>query len=467
MPPKGAAARGQQLATLTGLAHQMATAQELGDMLNRLNDAAGELEPDEAKLVAEALYDYRRGTKLPTRFVEEFALEKSKAYQVWAKARENADFGPFQPHLERLVDLLRQKADLLGYEGSPYNALLEDYERGMTVARLVPAFDELASRQSALVERIMNAPEQPDTAWLEQTWDEDAQWAVTLRVLEDMGYDLEAGRQDRSVHPFTTSFALQDVRVTTRVNARELFSALTGSIHEGGHALYDQGFQSKDARTPLASAPSLGMHESQSRLWENLVGRSLAFWKHYTPVLREHFPRQLDGVTPEAVYGAINRVCPSFIRVEADECTYNLHIILRFEIEVDLIEGKMAVGDVPEAWNAKMKSYLGLDVPDDAHGCLQDIHWAHGGMGYFPTYALGNLYGAQLFERILEDVPDLWGHVEAGRFRPLLDWLRAHVHTYGRRKLAPEIVRDATGREPGAEAYLRYLETKYSALYAL
>jgi len=244
-----------------------------------------------------------------------------------------------------------------------------------------------------------------------------------------------------------------------------LFSALTGSVHEGGHALYEQGQNPDDRRTPLATGTSLGMHESQSRMWENIIGRSRPFWEHYAPILRDRFPGRLQNVTAEQMYQAINRVEPSLIRVEADECTYNLHIIIRFEIEVDLIEGRLAVADIPEAWNAKVKSYLGLDVPDDAHGCLQDIHWSHGAIGYFPTYALGNLYASQLFETIQEAIPDIWARVEDGDFAPLLAWLREHVHRHGRRKRALEILRDATGKEPSSEPFLNYLETKYGELY--
>ena len=318
-----------------------------------------------------------------------------------------------------------------------------------------------------MVKRIVNAPDQPDLEWLDQDWDEQAQWAFTIEVLEDMGYDFEAGRQDRSVHPFTTNFDLYDVRVTTRVNRRGLFSALMGSIHEGGHALYEQGFQAKDQRTVLAQAVSLGLHESQSRMWENMIGRSRAFWEHYTLKLRARYPGQLEGVTPQQIYRAINRVEPSLIRVEADECTYNLHIIMRFEMEMALLGVDLSVREIPEAWNAKIKECLGLEVPDDAQGCLQDIHWSHGSLGYFPTYALGNLYAAQLFEQILEDVPALWNHVARGDFQPLLAWLRGHVHHIGRRKTAVEIVHDATGKAPGSEAFLRYLEEKYTALYGL
>lgn len=467
MPPKAAPARGQQRATLSAIAHRLLTSEEMGGLLEELEGDSDGLGEDDTRLVAEVRYDYDRARRLPESFVRRFAQETSAAYEVWVKARREAQFDLFRPRLETVVELLRERADLLGYEGSPYNALLEDYERGMRVEELRPLFAELGARQSALVERIKASGRDPETAWMDQTWDEDAQWAFTLHVLGDMGFDLEAGRQDKSVHPFTTSFDVDDVRLTTRVDARDPFSALTGSIHEGGHGLYEQGFDREYRRTPLADAPSLGIHESQSRLWENLIGRSLAFWKHYTPEFRARFPGQLDGVSAEAIHACINRVRPSLIRVEADECTYNLHIIMRFEIEVDVIEGALAVKDIPEAWTAKMKQYLGIEVPDDAQGCLQDIHWSHGGMGYFPTYTLGNLYAAQLFDKILEDIPTLWDDVEAGRFAGLLEWLRRHVHVHGRRKLAREIVRDATGREPGTEAYLAYLESKYGALYGL
>ncbi len=466
MPAKGAQARGRQLATLSALAHRMFTDARVGTLLNELR-ATSTVSPDDRVLVDESLRDYERATKLPEAFVERFAEEQSRAYEAWTKARERSDFTIFQPHLETMFGLLRQKADYLGYVGSPYNALLDEYERGMTVEQLDPIFSDLAQRQSALVSRIASSGAQPDNAWLEGEWDANAQWALTLGVLGDMGYDFEAGRQDKSVHPFSTSFDLYDVRVTTRVNPKELFSALTGSMHEGGHALYEQGFREEDRRTPLAQGTSMGMHESQSRMWENMIGRSRPFWEHYAPAYGAQFPGRLDNVSTEQMFRAINRVEPSFIRVEADECTYNLHIILRYELETALIEGRMKVSEAPEAWNAKMKQYLGLEVPNDAVGCLQDIHWSHGLVGYFPTYALGNLYAAQLFEAMSASLPDIWGQVEAGNFGGILGWLRTHVHVHGRRKTATDIVRTATGREPSSEPFMRYLTEKYSALYRL
>ncbi len=467
MPPKGAGPRGMQLATLSALSHREFTSPETGTLLAECEAARDTLSHADERLVAIARYDFERAQRLPERFVHAFAKECSAAYEAWTKARQESKFSLFQPNLERLIELSRQRAEYLGYTGSPYNALLEDYERGMTAEQLKVIFADLADRQSRLVERILQSPHQPDTAWLNGTWDTQAQWDFGMRVLRDLGYDLEAGRQDRSVHPFSTIFAIDDVRITTRLSSEEPFSSLTGTIHECGHALYMQGHDPEDGRTMLADGASLGMHESQSRMWENVIGRSLPFWKHYTPTLREHFKGRLDAVTPEQIYGVLNKVCPSLIRVEADECTYNLHIIIRFEIEVGLIEGSIAVGDVPEVWNAKIKQYLGLDVPNDAQGCLQDIHWSHGAFAYFPTYALGNLYAAQFFETIQKDLPGLWQDIERGAFAPLLSWLRDKVHRHGRRKLATEIIREVTGEAPSSEPYLRYLEGKYGALYRI
>jgi carboxypeptidase Taq len=412
-------------------------------------------------------YDYERAVKLPEDFVQEFALAKSKAFESWMKAREAADFSLFRDDLTRIVELNRKKADYLGYEGSPYDALLDAYERGMTAEELRDLFGRLGPAQSAIVEEITASPNQPDCGFLKQEWPEEGQWQMSVRVLSDMGYDFDAGRQDKSPHPFSTSFGLKDVRVTTRFSSEELFAGLMGSIHEGGHALYGQGHDPADARTPLAEGASLGIHESQSRMWENIIGRSRPFWRRYLPAMREAFPGRLDDVSAEQLYRAATRVQPSFIRVEADECTYNLHIIIRFEIEVELVEGRLGVSDVPEAWNSRVKQYLGLDVPNDALGCLQDIHWSHGSMGYFPTYALGNLYAAQLFEALERDLPEVWDRVGEGSFASIVDWLREKVHRHGRRKLPREIIHDATGSAPDSQPYIRYLESKYGEAYGI
>ena len=465
MPPKGAKGRGEQLSTLASLAHRLFTNADMGALIESEKSSAAP-GTDDALAVEELAYDYERATRLPESFVAEFTEAQSAAYHAWVKAREGSDFALFKPHLERMVDLSRRKADYYGFEDSPYDALLEEYERGVTAAQLTPLFALLAERQKALVAAIAAAPA-PDIAWLDQEWPVDAQWDFTMQVLRDLGYDFDAGRQDKSVHPFTTHFDVQDVRITTRVHPRELFSALTGSIHECGHALYEQGLRLEDRRTPLGYAIGLGIHESQSRLWENMIGRSRPFWEHYAPALRAAFPEKLDAIGVDELYRAVNAVQPSLIRVEADECTYNLHVVLRFEIEQALIEGTMRVEDVPEAWNAKMGEYLGLEVPDDAHGCLQDIHWSHGSLGYFPTYALGNLYAAQLMETIERDLPTLWDDIATGKFEPLLTWLREKVHRVGRRKRAPQLIEEITGTPPESAPFLRYLEQKYGELYGI
>ncbi len=467
MPPKGAAARGRQLATLSALAHAQFIAPSVGTLIERAREHQDTLTDDARVLLRETAYDYQRAARIPEAFMRRFATARTAAYHAWIDARRQSNFSLFLPHLETLVSLSQEKAERLGYEGSPYNALLEDYERGMTVAQLDTIFGALAPRQRALAARIMNAPQQPELSWLEQTWSEEKQIALTERVLRDMGYAFDAGRQDKSAHPFTTNFSIGDVRITTRVDQRAFFSALFSSIHEGGHALYEQGFREEDEGTLLAEAPSLGMHESQSRLWENIIGRSLPFWRHYMSAARELFPGMLDSIAPEQAYAAANRVTPSLIRVEADECTYNLHIILRFELETALIEGALDAADIPTAWNEKMASWLGVEVPNDADGCLQDIHWSHGAFGYFPTYALGNLYGAQLFDAMSADIPDMMERVGRGEFADVLRWLRDNVHSVGRRKTALEIIEDVTGRQPSAAPFLTYLETKYAALYDL
>jgi carboxypeptidase Taq len=467
MPPKGAMARGEQISTLSAIAHRMFIDPEVGQLLETLSESLDNLSPDDVKYVEETLYDYRRATQLPEDFVRDLSELESQAFHAWHEAKEENDFSKFRPFLEKIVEFELRKVDLLGFEDHPYDTLLEDYERGMKTSVIQETFSHLARHQSKLVERIVDSPNQPDIGWTRQDWNCQAQWDFGMKVLADIGFDLEAGRQDKSAHPFTTEFDLYDVRITTRMDEQDLFSALSSTIHEAGHGLYEQGLREEDRRGTLGQACSLGMHESQSRMWENMIGRSLPFWNHYAPELKKLFPAQLAHIGPDRIYRANNHVERSLIRVEADECTYNLHIILRFEIELGLVERRFKVSEVPEIWNAKMKDYLGLEVPDDAHGCLQDIHWSSACFGYFPTYSLGNLYAAQLFEKILEDIPDLWSQVEQGNFSPLLRWLREKIHRVGRRATAPEIVRQVTGKQPGSEAYLRYLETKYGEIYGL
>jgi carboxypeptidase Taq len=337
----------------------------------------------------------------------------------------------------------------------------------MKTSELIEVFDEMKSGLVPLVEAITQQDQAMDDSFFNRRYPDQAQWDFGTLILEDIGFDFEHGRQDRSAHPFTTSFSPLDVRLTTRVRPNRFQSALFGTIHEGGHALYDQGIHPDLIRTPLCTGASYGVHESQSRLWENLIARSRAFWSHYLPVLREFFPDQLAGVDRDTFHRAINKVAPSLIRVEADEVTYNLHIFLRFELEQALLNSQLEVAHLPEAWNRKMEMYFGVIPPSDAQGVLQDVHWSSGLLGYFPSYALGNLLAAQFYDEILEEMPELSSQIAAGDFGPLLTWLREHIHQHGKKLTPTELVKRVTGQRMTAEPFLTYLRKKYSQIYEL
>jgi carboxypeptidase Taq len=468
MPEGGATARAHQVATLRRLAHEAFTAPETARLLEAAEAAAGDLDPhsDEAALVRVVRRDLDKATRLPARLVSELAEASAHAKEAWKAASAASRFSVFAPHLERLVALSREQADRLGYTDHPYDALLDLYEPGATTADVATLFESLRQRLVPLVQVIAGAAA-PDDTFLHAAYPEDRQWAFMLTVLAGIGYDLHRGRLDVSAHPFTTTFSIGDVRLTTRVDPHHFPTAFFGMLHEAGHGLYEQGIAPVWERTPLAEGASLGVHESQSRLWENLVGRAAPFWRHYFPQARQFFPEALAGVEEAAFVAALNRVQPSHIRVEADEVTYPLHVLLRFEVETALMDGSLAVADVPARWNERFEALLGLAVPDDAHGCLQDVHWALGAFGYFPTYTLGTLMSVQLFEAARRDLGDLPAQIGAGDFAPLLAWLRTHVHQYGRARTADEIVRGATGGPLSAEPWLAYVEGKFGALYGL
>ncbi len=468
MPEGGAAARAHQIATLRRLAHERFTDEAVGQLLDRLAPRAAGADPAAfvTALVRVTGHDYERACRLPTELVAALAEAASEAKQAWKKARAADDFSAFAPALRRIVTLTREKADALGYDDTPYDALLDEYEPGMTTAAVAPLFADLRAELVPLVEAIA-AQNPPEDACLHQPLDEAAQWAFGEAVIGAFGYDFTRGRQDRSAHPFTTSFATGDVRLTTRVDPNFFNPAFFATLHEAGHALYEQGLAPELARTPLADGASLGMHESQSRLYENLVGRSRPFWQHYYPRLQDHFPGAFENVPLDTFYRAVNRVQPSLIRVEADEVTYNLHIMLRFELERALIEDRLAVDDLPDAWNAAMEDYLGLRPPTDAEGVLQDVHWALGAIGYFPTYALGNLMSAQLFAQARTDLPDLDTQIAEGHFDDLLAWLRQKIHRHGRTFQAPELMERITGRPLEAAPWLAYVREKFGALYGV
>ena len=467
MPPGGIQARAEQLSTLRRISHVRFTSDEVGSLLDDLQGEVAGLayESDEASLVRVTRRDYDHARKLPPELVAEIARASSTARPVWQKARLDANFKLFLPYLEKNIELNRRVADALGYAKRPYDALLDRSEPGLTTDKLEAIFAELKSAIVPLVADIARHADAVDDSVVHRDFDQDLQVKYALKVVAKLGYDLKRGRQDISVHPFSTGFGPGDVRITTRVSTD--FKCLFGSIHESGHAMYAQGFGANLDRTPLWGGSSPGVHESQSRLWENLVGRSQAFWRHFFPSLHNTFPEPLKGSDAETFFRAVNKSYPSLIRVEADEVTYNLHILLRFELENELLEGNLKARDLPEAWNSLVKSYLGINVPNDREGVLQDIHWSFVGFGVFPGYTLGNLIGAQLMEKIRADINDLDGQIEAGQFAPLLGWLRKNVHRHGRKFTPNELLERATGKPLEAGPWIAYVREKFGSLYGI
>ena len=469
MPPGGVQGRAEQLSTLSELAHVRFTSDEVGRLLDQLEgDVASQpFDSDEASLVRVTRRDYELARKLPPELVAEIAHAGSTARPVWQKARQDADFNLFAPYLEHNVELNRRVADALGFEKRPYDALLNRTEPGLTTDELAATFAQLKSAIVPLVADIARHADAVDDSVLHRGFDPDKQVQYALHLVARLGYDLERGRQDISTHPFSISFGPGDVRITTRVSSEFFNECLFGSIHEAGHGMYFQGLGTNIDRTPLFDGASPGFHESQSRLWENLVGRSQAFWRCFFPSLRQTFPEPLKGVDDEAFFRAVNKSYPSLIRVEADEVTYNLHVLMRFELENEMLDGKLKVRDLPEAWNARIKSYLNLDVPNDREGVLQDIHWSFVGFAEFPGYTLGNIIGAQLMEKIRSDISDLDAQIEKGEFAPLLRWLSKNVYQHGRKFTPNELLMRVTGRSLTPEPWIAYVRRKFGALYRL
>jgi len=468
MPPGGSDDRGYHLSTLSRIQHDMATSSELGQLLDDLQPLAQQLDPgsNDARLLKVARRDYDKQVKVPTELVAEFAQVTTKAQQVWQEARAKDDFPLFQPHLEKIVELRRRYAAIFAPYEHVYDALLDDFEPGMKTAEVQAIFTALRPQQVALIQAIADRPQVED-AFLHITYEEQKQWDFGVEVITKFGYDWERGRQDRAPHPFTSNFGIDDVRITTRFEEEYPVSSLFSTMHEAGHALYELGVDHALGRSPLGSGASLALHESQSRMWENLVGRSRPFWGHFYPRMQELFPDQLGNVSLDAFYKGINKVQPSLIRVEADEATYNLHIMLRLELEIALMEGSLEVKDLPEAWNTRMQDYLGITPPNNSLGVLQDIHWAGGAIGYFSTYALGNLVSAQLWEVINRDIPDLPEQMRRGEFSALLDWLKRNVHCHGAKFEPQELVQRVAGSKIDPAPYMRYLRNKFSEIYGL
>ncbi|MBN9519283.1 carboxypeptidase M32 [bacterium] len=469
MPTKGAALRGEQMAFLAGLAHSKATDPKVGELLAAVegSELVRDPEADAAANVRELRRAYDRATKIPAALVEELARVTTAAQQAWQEAKAKNDFPAFRPHLEKVVALKRQEAQAVGYTDHPYNALLDEYEPGATVAEVREVFAGLTRELVPLIKAIGDSGKKPDRSVLERDYPVERQKVFAEAAAVAFGFDFAAGRLDTTAHPFCSGFGPGDCRITTRYNPRFFSEAFFGVLHETGHALYEQNLPADHFGTPLGAACSLGIHESQSRLWENQVGRGKPFWGHFFPRLQQTFPAALAGVEFERFYFAVNEVKPSFIRVEADEATYNLHVALRFELELALVSGDLPVADLPGAWNERFKALLGLDVPDDARGCLQDIHWSFGGIGYFPTYTLGNLYAAQLMTAARRDLTGLDDDFHRGEFGRLKSWLGEKIHRHGQRFRAGELCRRATGEALSARHFASYLNEKFGPLYGV
>ena len=468
MPPRGAAVRAEQLATVGRIAHEKFTDPEVGRLLEELRPFEEQHPYDsfEASLIRVVRRDWEKARKVPADLRAEMSRASSLAHHVWVEARQNDDYASFRPALERNLELRRRYVECFdGDYDEPYDAVLDDFERGMKAAEVRRLFDYLKEHQAPLVKQVADAVPVPEAP--ERTFPVELQKQFELEVVRRFGYDDSSWRLDPTVHPFASGTGTQDIRITTRYYPENL-DGLFATMHESGHGLYEHQVDPALERSPLARGASLGMHESQSRMWENLVGRSLPFWRFFFPRLQELFPDALAGYDVDRWYREVNKVEPSLIRVEADEATYNLHIILRFELEQELLEGTLPLDQLPEEWNRRVHDYLGIDVPDDRRGVLQDTHWAGGAVGYFPTYALGNLISAQIWERVLADLPGLYDEFERGDFGSLREWLREHLHRHGR-KFTPgetlELVTGSTTIDP--EPYVRYLREKIAGIYGL
>ncbi|SFB82214.1 carboxypeptidase Taq [Halobiforma haloterrestris] len=464
MPEEGTPARAQQLSTLSSLEHELLTADETGDLLETLEDA--ELSDEQEAVVREVRRQYDRETSVPAELVEEISETTANAHPKWKKAKEEDDFEEFAPVLEKLVDLKREYAEHVDPDADPYAVLFSEYEPYLDLETAERVLERLRDELVPLIDEIDASDVDLATDAFAGQFDDDDQEALARDVLDSLGYDWDRGRLDTAPHPFSSGTQF-DARVTTRFDEEDLLGSITSTIHEFGHANYTLGLPDDGYGTPLGESRDLSVHESQSRLWENHVGRSRPFWEGFLPTARERFP-ELEDVTPEEAYEAANQVYDdNLIRVEADELTYHLHIVIRFEIERELISGDLAVEDVPEVWNDKYEEYLGVRPETDAEGCLQDIHWSHGSFGYFPTYSLGSVLAAQLYAAAEDELGDLSEDVREGEFDELNGWLRENVHQHGCRYTTPELIERATGEPFTADYFLEYVDEKYGELYDL
>ncbi len=469
LPPAGGEYRAEQMSFLAGLIHKKQTAPEIGEWLAELIDSplAADRHSETGADIVNLNRDYDRKTKLPQALVEELAKLSVLGQQLWVEARKANDFARFQPLLQRTLELKRQEAAAIGYYQAPYDALLDEYEPGAKTAEVASALRGLREQLVPLVAQIAASKKRPNLDALKGRYPVDLQEKFGERAISAIGFDFNAGRLDVTNHPFCGGAGPRDVRLTTRYDERSLDGSFFSTLHEAGHGIYEQGLPADRYGLPTGEAVSLGIHESQSRMWENQVGRSHAFWEYFYPEAQSTFRDALGNVSLETFYFANNDVRPSLIRTESDEVTYNLHILIRFELELELINDELPVADLPAAWHAKYREYLGIQSPTDADGVLQDVHWSSGAFGYFPTYSLGNLYAAQFFEQATKDLGDLQAMFRRGEFLPLRDWLRTNIHSQGRRYSAAELGRRVTGQPLSHDALMRHLHGKFGPLYSL
>jgi carboxypeptidase Taq len=470
MPPGGAAHRANQLSLLAGMCHERATSPEIGELIAAVEGSSLVAQADSvvAANIREARRDYDRATKLPRRLVEELSHTCTLSQQAWIGARKKSSFKEFQPWLEKIVALKREEAQAIGFgKGVPYDALLDAFEPGMTAADLTRLFMPLRDELVKLIAAIRDSGRHPNREIITRAYSVEAQREFSIAAARQIGFNFDEGRLDVAAHPFCSGFGPGDTRLTTRFDEHHFPGAFFGTLHEAGHGIYDQGLNRSAYGLPAGSACSLGIHESQSRMWENFVGRSRAFWQFFYPKAQQAFPAALKSTSASDFYWAINDVAPSFIRVEADEATYNLHILLRFDLERPLISGDLQPADLPGIWNETFTKYFGITPPDDARGCLQDIHWSGGMIGYFPTYALGNMYAAQFFDCASHALPDLTGAFARGEFASLKTWLNTQIHQHGRRYRAQKLVELVTKQSLSPAPLVRHLHQKFDELYRL
>lgn len=466
-PKKGVEQRSEVIGVLSSEVFNMITSKEMESFITELSVEKAILSETTNKMVQECKKEFERNKKIPANEYKEFVILQSRSESAWEEAREKADFSLFQPYLEQIVAYTRKFVEYWGYEGQKYNTLLDMYEPGMTVDILDSVFSELRSRIVPLVKQIAESEHRPETAFLYKEFPKEKQHQLNLEVLKQLGYDFNSGRLDETVHPFATGINRGDVRVTTRYDENDFRGAIFGTIHECGHAIYEQNIAEELTGTLLDSGTSMGIHESQSLFFENFIGRNYSFWKNKFTLLKEYAPEQFDDVTLDEFYRGINESKPSFIRIEADELTYPLHIMIRYELEKALFNGELEVKDLPKVWNEKYKDYLGIVPENDAMGVLQDVHWSDGSFGYFPSYALGYMYAAQIKQSMLKDLPDFDKLLEAGDIAPIREWLNEKIHKYGKTKKPLEILKETTGEGLNVQYLIKYLENKYKEVYKI